>query len=300
MDLALIQKRVMKQQGWTDIKAEAAVREYRRFWIMRRKHNDMRLVPSLDVDEIWHAHILFTEKYMEDSDKAFGYYFHHAPSDDDELSSSADKQDYNNVLQLYKEDFGERPNSIWLSGNNAACPGCGSSCGAKCKSKPNMTMADSCSMAMYFGASTNTCLWLESWHVTNGVQFFGSVVAIVALCFLREWITAYRQKRFNDRARFAREQKQTLLDPASGKVNTRQAVAPPSAIEVLVESTFYSVNVTLAYLLMLLIMTYNVGICLAVILGLFAGNFIFTFIYSRNSPVKPAEADHCCDGAENY
>jgi len=65
---------------------------------------------------------------------------------------------------------------------------------------------------------------------------------------------------------------------------------------VFIESTWYAINVIIAYLIMLLIMTYNIGICVTIILGLWFFNFLFTFVYSRSgADIKPPEADHCCD-----
>ncbi len=37
------------------------------------------IVPSQEADEAWHAHILDTAKYADDSEQAFGYFLHHFP-----------------------------------------------------------------------------------------------------------------------------------------------------------------------------------------------------------------------------
>lgn len=34
---------------------------------------------GLDVDEIWHTHILNTTRYIADCEEYFGYYLHHTP-----------------------------------------------------------------------------------------------------------------------------------------------------------------------------------------------------------------------------
>ena len=49
-------------------------------------------------------------------------------------------------------------------------------------------------------------------------------------------------------------------------------------------SVLYGMNIVLAYWIMLLVMTYETGIFIAVIFGLVLGHFIFGYITARNSP----------------
>jgi len=308
IDLSRIEKRVAKEHNWSAEKTAEVAKEYRRFLQLLRRHgSSARIVPSKEVDEIWHAHILYTEQYAADCERIFGFYMHHAPSDDTAEARAEDQKEYQDVLRMYRQEFGEAPGRAWSKqdGGNAGgaagacganCSGsCGSSCGAgKCKTN-NQTMATMCPMAMYFGAQVETCIWLEKWHVTKGWQYALSCAVIILICMIREWLTAYRQKRHADRAR---DSKRQVLLENSGKVNNTTDIRPPTVLEILIESIYYAVNVTLAYLLMLLVMTYNVGICVAVIFGLFLGNFVFTLLYSRSANIKPAEADHCCETYE--
>lgn len=133
LDLSRIEKRVAEEQNWDAEKvlrnlcfhksrffqASDVVREYRKFLHLLRRHgSSARIVPSKDVDEvrrvnamsgihtfwqIWHAHILFTRKYQADCERIFGYYMHHAPSDEGEESRTKDQQDYQEVLNMYRE-----------------------------------------------------------------------------------------------------------------------------------------------------------------------------------------------------
>jgi len=287
----------MKEHNWSEQKVDIVLREYRRFWTLHYKQPTQWLVPSPDVDEIWHAHILHTRDYFRDCEEVFGagLYFHHSPSYG-EQQTAEDKVAYRALMSTYFQVFGERPPAaVWRTAS--ACSGsCGGGCGGGCKS--NDTKAEMCPMAMYFGTTKNVCVWLSSWHVTNGAQYAGAVIGILAMCALREWITAYRQKRHQLKAAERRQKAgkdQRLIDSASSAVNASPRNAP-SAFDVFVESSWYTLNVTIAYLLMLLIMTYNVGICVTIMLGLWAFNFIFTFFYSRSGlDIKPPEADHCCD-----
>ena len=54
-------------------------------------------------------------------------------------------------------------------------------------------------------------------------------------------------------------------------------------------TALYAVNVAISYLLMLAIMTYNVGYFIAIVLGLAVGYFIFF-----NSSSATASTDVCC------
>ena len=55
----------------------------------------------------------------------------------------------------------------------------------------------------------------------------------------------------------------------------------------------YAVNVVLAYLLMLAVMTYNLGCVLAVVTGLVLGYFIFLSGQADGAAAR-AQADMCC------
>lgn len=54
-------------------------------------------------------------------------------------------------------------------------------------------------------------------------------------------------------------------------------------------ATLYAVNAAVAYLLMLAVMTYNVGFFIVIVLGLAVGYFLF---FNATSPT--ASSDVCC------
>lgn len=85
---------------------------------------------------MWHAHILFTQKYAADCDRIFGSFLHHFPTvDEDETAAAASvpgdatapemeglkfpadekASDYAAMLALYESEFGVKPNHIWVS-----------------------------------------------------------------------------------------------------------------------------------------------------------------------------------------
>lgn len=52
---------------------------YRRFLYLCVKYPDTAFAPTPEVDEVWHDHILHTEKYMRDCTDIAGTFIHHTP-----------------------------------------------------------------------------------------------------------------------------------------------------------------------------------------------------------------------------
>lgn len=90
---------------------DAAEREYRRFLTLKRVYPAVALVPSKQVDAIWHAHILDTRAYREDCQRVFGHFIDHYPyfgiygTDDHQALQSA----FSHTVTLYERHFGAYP-----------------------------------------------------------------------------------------------------------------------------------------------------------------------------------------------
>jgi hypothetical protein len=68
------------------------------------------LVPSEEVDEFWHNHILDTKKYFKDCELFFGEYLHHDPSfgrSDNPETKKKLIDAFDKTQELYLEEFGE-------------------------------------------------------------------------------------------------------------------------------------------------------------------------------------------------
>jgi hypothetical protein len=109
IDLAVVVdqlKRKAEFAGWGDDRFQLAELEYRRFLGLCKSYPTARLAPSPDADEIWHRHMLNSQKYMLDCQEYFGYYLHHEPLDpangSDDTEPSTDEQD-----DLYAREFGQ-------------------------------------------------------------------------------------------------------------------------------------------------------------------------------------------------
>jgi len=98
-------------------------REYRRFLALKVIHPDTALVPSKQVDAIWHAHILDTRAYREDCQAMFGRFMDHYPyfgingEEDYKMLQEA----FFETIDLYEAQFGPYPNRNPL--NASRCEG---------------------------------------------------------------------------------------------------------------------------------------------------------------------------------
>lgn len=59
--------------------ARQAIEKYRLFLILNYLYPDRIIVPSKEIDKVWHCHILDTHKYRLDCDTLFGEYMEHFP-----------------------------------------------------------------------------------------------------------------------------------------------------------------------------------------------------------------------------
>lgn len=107
-------KHKMTQSSESEISVEAweaAEVEYRRFLMLKQVYPGVSLVPSKQVDKIWHAHILDTRAYREDCDKLFGRFIDHYPYFG--IYGEEDYQDLQNSfalsVSLYEQHFGPYP-----------------------------------------------------------------------------------------------------------------------------------------------------------------------------------------------
>ena len=66
-------------KGWSMEQTSQAIVNYKRFLLEHYLEPDTDLRPSKLVDQVWHVHILDTQKYLEDCNWLFGYLVHHFP-----------------------------------------------------------------------------------------------------------------------------------------------------------------------------------------------------------------------------
>lgn len=119
-------------KGWNLEKCNEVEIQYKRFLYISVKY-PQAIVPSKDVDAMWHQHILDTRKYAEDCETAFGFFLHHfpyfgmrGPDDATDLENA-----FEETCRLYEAEF--REPYVNLAEIGRKCDSCGpDSCGSSC------------------------------------------------------------------------------------------------------------------------------------------------------------------------
>jgi hypothetical protein len=80
---------------------------YRQYLFLYHLYPDRILVPSKEIDQVWHTHILDTAKYREDCDLLFGRFIDHWPYFGlaDEADRAALEQAFVETQALYDHHF---------------------------------------------------------------------------------------------------------------------------------------------------------------------------------------------------
>lgn len=110
-DLSATVERLVKINKWSKKEAVEASHQYRNFLFLKKKYgHQYSLPPSIDIDEVWHAHILHTEDYYAFCEQVFGGFLHHHPHhgkngeiSDQTLFETFEKQ----TQRFYLQEFGE-------------------------------------------------------------------------------------------------------------------------------------------------------------------------------------------------
>lgn len=122
LDLTQVINRLIYIEKWSKKHAIAACQQYRNYLFLKKKYgSNYTLPPSIDIDEVWHAHILHSEDYYAFCKQVFGHFLHHHPhhGKNNEVSSQKLAEMFENHTQsLYLKEFGEyiytvRVSSIW-------------------------------------------------------------------------------------------------------------------------------------------------------------------------------------------
>lgn len=111
LDLQSVAARLMHPEvglGWSAKQVEFAIARYKMFLHLMYLYPKQLIIPTREIDLVWHFHILDTRKYAFDCEILFGYFLHHRPS-------SGEKSEGNKILletaftltlELLKKHFG--------------------------------------------------------------------------------------------------------------------------------------------------------------------------------------------------
>lgn len=123
LDLEPIKFKLVKEGGWSLEKADRVAALYKGFLLLHALYPDDTHVPTHEIDDMWHAHILDTAKYMADCHDIFGYYLHHFPylGLRGEADAAHADESFNATRQRFIEVCGLDP----LAGDDIAASDCG-------------------------------------------------------------------------------------------------------------------------------------------------------------------------------
>ena len=113
LDLQLVANKLMSSEygsGWTVEETKLALERYKKFLMLQYLYPNLELVPTKEIDAVWHEHILVdTHKYVQDCQYLFGYFLHHCWSDKktDILENKKLGTAFLLTKELFMEIFGE-------------------------------------------------------------------------------------------------------------------------------------------------------------------------------------------------
>ncbi|CAK1583910.1 unnamed protein product [Parnassius mnemosyne] len=159
----------------------------------------------------------------------------------------------------------------------------------------DMGGGDSCtsSHAMTFHAGVCQEILFNGWMTTTALELFGSAVAIFLAAVLYEGLKYYREA-LHTRATTATGDSQVNI--TKNECGNQGACGGTAIVKYsmlssghIIQTLLHIVQSTASYILMLVFMTYNVWLCIALILGLAVGYFFFGW---RKSTVVDV-TEHC-------
>jgi hypothetical protein len=108
-DFTLVRRRLIQQGSLSEEWADVAILEFRRYLALRLLSPDPVMMLSADVDEVWHASILFTRLYANLCQRVFGHFLHHDPETEPIADPSAEWRVFE---ERYTVLFGP-PGALW-------------------------------------------------------------------------------------------------------------------------------------------------------------------------------------------
>lgn len=102
-----------EEMDWEQQYVLLAIAEYKKFMLLAKLF-DGKMVPAIDVDTVWHMHLLYTRSYQSFCEKALGQSFvHHEPAKGNSGEIDEYTELYAFTLERYREIFGKPPAIIW-------------------------------------------------------------------------------------------------------------------------------------------------------------------------------------------
>eukprot|EP00731_Ephydatia_muelleri_P011578 Em0006g472a len=162
----------------------------------------------------------------------------------------------------------------------------------------NSSMTMEMQMFFYFGQSMT--LLFPSWNISTVQGLVGSIFAMLFLSIFYEGLKSFREYLMHVAVKSLGASSNSCSDakPAPGKPNWRSIFLGKSKLPLLIhviQSILQMIQIGVAYLLMLAVMTYNGWIFLAIVFGSGIGYLIFgwtKFLYGVRST---QDHNDCCN-----
>lgn len=103
LDLAFVERRLVRCDGYTVERAREAIDLYRCVLTLMVENSGRAIVPPKGADDALHAHILHTRRYADDMQAIFGGFLHHDP---EEVASPSYNEARDFTRQAFLDRFG--------------------------------------------------------------------------------------------------------------------------------------------------------------------------------------------------
>jgi hypothetical protein len=107
-------RRLARDNGWTHEYASRVIQEYKKF-IYLSCLSETIVTPSVDVDQAWHLHMVYTRDYWQRfCRQTLGKEIHHEPTEGGAAERDKFWRAYQRTISTYTDEFGQQPPSdIW-------------------------------------------------------------------------------------------------------------------------------------------------------------------------------------------
>ncbi|CAI5505666.1 unnamed protein product [Closterium sp. Naga37s-1] len=150
-------------------------------------------------------------------------------------------------------------------------------------------------MQMWFYWGPNVIILFESWKTSSWGFYLLACFLVVVFCVLHEFLTSFRLKLSATRRCRVKDAEQGA---DSADATSSKKVDWRSLLDRLAVTGIYALNLIFSYAIMLIVMSFNIGLFIAVVLGLTIGFFFFGAKRRKTSSERPlveeAQEENCC------
>ena len=100
-------KRLARENRWAHWFALDVMEEYKKYLYLMAV-SDHPVTPSVEVDQVWHLHLIYTRQYWDDFAKHMPFEPHHGPTKGGSQEREKFIEWYSKTLESYKNIFGQK------------------------------------------------------------------------------------------------------------------------------------------------------------------------------------------------